>query len=316
MATYDAAYLNTQKTTGSGTKPLFEPVINRFVLENAKEKLVFNQFGQKVTVPKGKTKTIAWDKCEPLPVSTEALTEGVTPEGTELKMSRITTEPTQHGRYVATSDEFDFYKYDPSPEVLRLAKKLSDNAAQTFDLLTQKKLAAGTNVQYAGGRSSLSAVTAADKFSVAEVRKAVRTLKKNKAERFGDSYICIIDADMAYDLMSDEKWENVKIRDPKDLYAGEIGELYGVRFVCSTQDLSESEAASGGVSVHCAYFLGENAYGSTSEKGNIETFWENKGSGGTADPLHQRSTAGWKGHHAARILTEGWMVRCLCAVSA
>lgn len=325
MAEYNPTHLNMQTTSTAGTKPLFEPVVNRYVIENAKEKLVFNQFGQRVKIPRGKTKTISWDKCEPLPVSTQTLTEGVTPEGTALEVTRISAEPGQYGRYVTTTDEFDFYKHDPSPEVLRLAEKLSNNAAETFDRLTMLTLAAATNIQYAGGKTSYTALTASDVFSVAEIRKAVRTLQTNKGEHIDDSFVCIVDPALAYDLQGDSAWTDVKNYDPKDLYAGEIGKLYGVRFVMTTQDLSlvVSSAGSDGETVatvkpdiHCAYFIAKNAYGSTSEKGNVETIWKNKGSGGTADPLEQRSTAGWKGHHLAKILTEAWIVKAVCKVSA
>ncbi len=310
---YNPTHMNINTTTTESTAPLFQPALNRYVIINAKEKLVFNQFGQRVKIPKGKGKAIVWDKCEPLPVTTTALTEGVTPEGTELTVTRITAEPQQYGRYIATTDEFDFYKMDPSPEVLKIAKKLADNSAETFDVLTLAVLKAGTNVQYAGGKTSISQLTSDDVFSIKEVRKAVRTLSKNKGETIEGSYVCVVDADLAYNLQGDPAWVDVKNYNPDDLYAGEIGKLYGVRFVMTTQDLSV-EGGSSDVSVHCAYFFARDAYGSTSEKGNIETIWKNKGSGGTADPLEQRSTAGWKGHHVAKILTEGWMVRCLCAV--
>lgn len=311
---YNPTHMNMHTTTTESTAPLFQPALNRYVLGNAKEKLVFNQLGQQVKIPKGKGKSIVWDKCEPLPVSTTALTEGVTPEGTELTVTRITAEPRQYGRYIATTDEFDFYKADPTPEVLKIAKKLSDNSAETFDVLTLAVLKAGTNVQYAGGKTSVSQITKDDVFSIKEVRKAVRTLAKNKGEALeGGTYVCVVDADLAYNLQGDQAWVDVKNYDPKDMYSGEIGKLYGVRFVMTTQDLSV-DGASDGVDAHCAYFFAKDAYGSTSEKGNIETIWKNKGSGGTADPLEQRSTAGWKGHHVAKILTEGWMVRCICAV--
>lgn len=315
MAEYNPTHLNMQMTTTEKVSPLFMPAINRLVLDNAKEKLVFNQFGQRVKIPKGKGKSIVWDKCEPLPTDNiEALVEGVTPEGTALEVSRIQATPEQYGRYVATTDEFDFYKIDPSPGVLKIAKKLSDNAAETFDKLTYAVLKSGTNVQYAGGKTSISAITADDVFSVKEIRKAVRTLAKNKGETLeGGAYVCVVDADLAYNLQGDQAWIDVKNYDPADMYAGEIGKLFGVRFVMTTQDLEEG-TGSGGVPVHCAYFFAKNAYGSTDTKGNVETIWKNKGSGGTADPLEQRSTAGWKGHHVARILTEEWMVRCLCAV--
>jgi len=40
-----------------------------------------------------------------------------------------------------------------------------------------------------------------------------------------------------------------------------------------------------------------------------------KGSAGTADPLNQRSTVGWKAAHAAAILYEERLVRVECGSS-
>lgn len=314
MAEYNPTHLNTQLTTTSGVAPLFAPTVNRYVINNAKENLVFSQFGQQVKVPKGKTKTIHFDKCAPLAISTTALTEGVTPEGDSLSVTRITVTPQQYGKYITTSDQFEFFKQDPAPGVLRIADKLSDNSGETMDKLTKAALDEGTNEQYAGGKATKDGITSTDKLTVDELRKAVRTLQRNKAERIDGSYICIIDADMQYDIQDDPKWEKVKEYDPKDLYAGEIGRLYGVRFVVSTQDLTAGETTDD-TTLHCAYIFGKNAYGCTSPKDNIETIWHDKGSGGTADPLDQRSTAGWKGYHAAKVLVDEWLVKIYCAVS-
>lgn len=40
-----------------------------------------------------------------------------------------------------------------------------------------------------------------------------------------------------------------------------------------------------------------------------------RGSSGTADPLDQRSSVGWKGVHAAAILYNEYMVRVECGSS-
>ena len=42
---------------------------------------------------------------------------------------------------------------------------------------------------------------------------------------------------------------------------------------------------------------------------------EARGSSGTADPLDQRSSVGWKGVHAAAILYDEYMVRVECGSS-
>lgn len=223
--------LNLQKTTGAGTAPLFQGVLNRHILKRAEAKLVHDQFGQKVKVPKGKAKTIAWDRLSPLPKATKPLSEGITPKGSNINITRITAEPLQYGNYVSYTDQFDFFKHDPSPEALKMNELLARNAAETLDDITKDILAAGTNVLYAGGKTSRAAL--ADGLTVTDIRKVVNQLKRNKAVPFEDGYyVAIVHPDVTYDIQSDEAWKKPhEYVDTKEIYQGEIGELYGVRFV-------------------------------------------------------------------------------------
>ncbi len=230
-----ATQYNANKTTSEGVAPLFQPVLNRYLIRVAKPNLVFAQFGQKTKVPRGRTKTVAWDKYTPLPLAKTPLTEGVVPTGASLTVTRATGTPSQYGNYVSTTDEFDFYKHDPSPEVLKIGEMLGDNMAETFDSLTCDVVAAGTNVQYANGKTARYALTSSDKITLAEIKKAVRTLKNNKARQFNKRFICIVDPATAYDIQNDTDWKNVKYRDPKDMYEGEIGDIFGVRFIETTE---------------------------------------------------------------------------------
>ena len=223
--------LNLQKTTSSGVQPLFQEVLNRHILMRAESKLIHDQFGQKVKIPKGKTKTISWDRLSPLPKAMTPLTEGVTPKGSNINITRITAQPTQYGNYVSYTDQFDFFKHDPSPEVLKMNELLARNAAETLDELTKEVLASGTNVLYANAKTSRTAL--ADGLSVADIRRAVNFLKRNKAVPFDDGYyVAIVHPDVTYDIQSDNNWKKPhEYADTKEIYKGEIGELYGVRFV-------------------------------------------------------------------------------------
>ena len=386
--------LNMNKTTSPGVQPLYQPVLNRHILNVAKADLIHSQFGQKVTIPKGKGKVVAWDKLSPLPKATTPLTEGITPEGVALNVSRVTGVPLQFGSYVSTTDEFEFFTHDPTPEVLRINELLGDNAGETLDYLTARILSTGTNVQYAGGKTARASLTASDVLTVAEIKKAVRTLKGNKAKRLkGNRYVAIIHTDIAHDLMNDDDWKFPhQYVDTKQIYEGEIGELYGVKFVESAdaivfhgdpiagydelsvvkvdgkdiyiaETLTEEQAneitsggtkrkiivndfiytvssatagrngeakltcsaavdesvavdmkiyagegAASGKPVYSTLIIGDNAYGVTDPK-DIQTIMKPLGSGGTADPLDQRSTMGWKAHHLAKILSNEYMVR-------
>jgi N4-gp56 family major capsid protein len=390
--------LNFNSTSSKGAAPLFQEALNRHIVTRSKPKLVHHQFGQLTKIPKGRTKTITWDKMNPLPKAKTPLTEGVTPKGTAINISRITAAPMQYGAYISTTDEFDFYRNDPSPEILRLNEILADNAGETQDSLTADILSAGTNVQYAGGKSARSELTSECVMTVEEIRKAVRTLKNNKANPIDRDFVAIVDPDVAFDLMSDSAWENVKTySDPKDMYSGEIGRLYGVRFVETTEakvfrgnelaaDKSElivlktdgkkiyvsdtvttaeataladrkiavngftytvssaaagengeayltcsenvsasvtpgmrlypGEGAASGLPVHATLVIGRDAYGVTDPKSNLETIVKELGSAGSADPLNQRGTMGWKCHHLAKILVDEYMVRIESAATS
>lgn len=73
------------------------------------------------------------------------------------------------------------------------------------------------------------------------------------------------------------------------------------------------EGGAGGDAVFGNLIFGKNAYGVTEiEGGGAETIIKPKGSAGTADPLNQRSTVGWKAIKTAEILVDFYMMRVEC----
>ena len=86
-----------------------------------------------------------------------------------------------------------------------------------------------------------------------------------------------------------------------------------MRFVESTEAKIFKE---GNVSVYSTLVLGANAYGVTElEGGGLRSIIKQLGSGGTADPLNQRATAGWKAIKTAERLVENYMIRIESASS-
>lgn len=70
------------------------------------------------------------------------------------------------------------------------------------------------------------------------------------------------------------------------------------------------EGGQDGVSVYSTLVLGANAYGVTElENGGLEHIIKQLGSAGTADPLNQRASAGWKATKTAERLVESYMIR-------
>ena len=69
-------------------------------------------------------------------------------------------------------------------------------------------------------------------------------------------------------------------------------------------------AGASGRDVYSTLIIGADAYGVTEiTGGGLQHIVKQLGSAGTADPLNQRATAGWKATKVAERLVEAYMVR-------
>lgn len=204
------------------------------LIRNAEPLLVHDKFGQKRSIPKNGGKTIEFRRLNPFPKASKPLTEGVTPDGKKLDWSKQTATVNQYGDYVTVSDMLDLTAVDNN--ILEAAVILGDQAGRTLDTVTREVINAGTNVQYGEGKvSARHLLTADDCMNVSAVKKAVSTLKKGMAKKINGDYIAIIHPNVAYDLMNDEEWKSVQQYNPDDWYEGEIGKIFGCRFIESSE---------------------------------------------------------------------------------
>ena len=114
-----------------------------------------------------------------------------------------------------------------------------------------------------------------------------------------------------FDLTNDEEWRKPhEYVDTANIYENEIGELYGVRFVQSSRAKKFEGAGANGADVYSTLIMGADAYGTTEVTGGgLQHIVKQLGSAGTADPLNQRATVGWKAMKTAERLVEAFMVR-------
>ena len=289
--------------------PQMKTFYDKVLIKNALPNMVHDQFGQRKPIPQHNGKTIEFRRLNPFAKTTTPLTEGVTPDGQNLEWGTVTATVKQYGDYVTTSDVLDMTSVDYN--IAEAARVLGDQAGLSLDSIVKEVLNAGTNVQYSdGSKTSRAAITADDIMTVQAVKRAATTLKRMNAKKIDGDYVAIIHPDVAYDLMNDTAWEALNTYNPKNVFAGEIGRLYGVRFVESSDAKIFEKAGASSIDVYSTLFLGADAYGTTEiEGGGLEMIIKPKGSAGTADPLNQRSSMGWKATKAACILTEAFMVR-------
>ena len=301
--------VTTAATEGNNLSVEMKTFYSDYLIDNAKALLVHDQFGQKHPIPKNGGKTIEFRKYSPFAKALTPITEGVTPDGHKLNVTNLTATVAQYGDYVELSDVLLLTAIDNN--LVEATKLCGNQAGETLDTVTREVLVGGTNVQYSGGVSDRSALGADNKLTVDDCFKAARFLKTQKAKKIDGYYVAIIHPDVAYDLMRSEDWVNaVQYAGSSQLFEGEIGRVAGIRFVETTEAKIFEKAGSGSKDVYATLVLGENAYGVTEiEGGGLQHIVKQLGSAGTADPLNQRATVGWKAIKTAERLVEGYMIR-------
>ena len=298
--------------------PEMKTFYDKNLIRLAEPNLVHDQFGQKRPIPGGNGKTIEFRKFNALPAvpASMQLVEGITPDGQNYGVTAITATVVQYGGYITISDMLNLTAYDN--QMQEVMKLIATQAGQVSDKVTRDILAAGTNVMYAdsanAGHDERSDLTSADVLTIEDIKKAVRLLKRVNAQPINGSYVAIVHPDVAYDLMQDSEWIDAnQYAGSGAIFNGEIGKMYGVRFVETTMAKIWKPST---LPIYGTLVLAENAFGVTMiNNGGIETIVKQLGSGGTADPLNQRATVGFKLSKTACILEQSYMVRIESAAS-
>ena len=297
-----------QTTLLSGLSAENKTFYDMTLLDEAQAALVHDQFAQKRPIPMNGGKTIEFRKFASLPKATTPLTEGVTPDGKSLNVTAITATVAQYGDYITQSDVLELTSIDNT--IVEATKILGRQAGLTLDTVTRNVLQSGTNVTYCpkSNGDEVTSRTGLDttcQLTVKVVQQVVAKLKGQNAPTINGKYVAIIHPYVAYSLMRDPEWIDAhKYAQPDNLFTGEIGEIAGVRFVETT----EAKVYDGGV--FGTLIMGANAYGVTEiTGGGLQTIIKQKGSAGTADPLDQRSSIGWKAIKTAELLIPNYLVR-------
>ena len=227
---------------GSGLSDDMKTYYADYLIDNAEAALVHDRFAQKHKIPAGSGKSVSFRKYDPLPKLTQPIAEGVTPTGQTINMGIVSATVAQYGGYVELSDLLLMTAIDNN--LCMATKLLGSQAGRTLDTISREVLVGGTNVQYGEGQISSRGQVVGGRenpeencyITVEAIRRAVRFLKNQNAEKIDGAYIAIIHPNIAYDLMNDPNWRYPhQYADPSAIFEGEIGKLEGVRFIECTE---------------------------------------------------------------------------------
>lgn len=301
---------------------------DRSLLKAARPLLVHLRWAQVRDLPRNQSGAIRFRRYDLLTAATTALSEGITPSGSQLSITNVDATVAQYGDFVTLTDYLQFTTLDPI--LTETADLLGQQAGNTLDQIARDVMVAGSTIQYASTSTTTDTVSSSMKLTRQEVREAVRTLQGNDARKItrmmnatdgfntspiNAAFIGIISHSTLYDLKNETGWIPVEeYANPKDAMEGEVGALDDVRFVMTTNAATTTGSLT---TVHLTLILGAEYYGISRISGEaMKNIVKPLGSAGTADPLDQRATSGWKATFVAKRLNENFAVRIEHAVSA
>jgi len=304
---------------------------DRALLARARPANIHGLFAQVKKIPKKHSSTIKFRRYASLAVATTALTEGTPPAGKQLSKTDLTATILQYGDYTKITDVVQLTVED---DVLNETSiLLGEQAGETIDVLTRDVLAAGTNVIYSNGTARNQVNT---DLTAADLKMVIRALKRQNTKfltkginantgvgttpiRAG--FVMFVHPDTTAVLEGIAGFKPVSEYPKPDVaLEHEVGSFKELRFIESTNAkvFADAGATAGTMisttgtvaDVYASVAVGLHAYGTVRlDNKTIEMIIKALGSAGTADPLDQLASMGWKAWHVAKILNDAFMIR-------
>ena len=324
------ATTNTGSITQASQNYLSVPFLSR-----AYPRFVHPLFGQVRDIPMNNTTDIRFRKYGSLSAATTALSEGVTPDSSQISSTDITATALQYGAWVELTDWLKMTTQDQKLGYLtEISEVLGDQMGDTIDQLTATVLSAGSTKQYAQGVAGRTSVAAGMYLTRDEIIKATTTLLGNNAKYMREaikasdgfntspimeSFIGIIHPNTYRTLRDEPGWVPVsEYGDPNDrISPAEVGSLEDVRFLVTTNATVFAAGGAGSIDVYSTIIFGQEWYGVTRIAGHeveIITKVAEGNNDNTSDPLNQRNTMGWKISFVPKILQQNFGMRVEHAV--
>lgn len=296
---------------------------DRVFLDRAKIELRHDFGAQVRNVPMNSGKTVYFTRFTPLAVVTTALSEAANPTAVDMTAATVSATLADYGNYTTVGS---LYSMTSIEEGLKEHVSVhGQNAGESIDQLIRTELVSGaTNVLSstssggaAGSSTAISTIHTSDSLTGLEIRRAVRTLKNNKAQKFESGlFRGIIGPYTAMDLMGNSEWLDAHRYTTSDaIERGVVGKLHGVEFVETnnqhyTLTGGFSTSATNVANVYSNFIFGKNSYG-VINLGSItapKVYVKNPGANSTDNPLDQFSTVGWKMPFAVKTLNSNWLI--------
>ena len=308
------------------------------LLKRHHEEMILEKFGQTFPLPTKSSIVAKFRRYEALPLATTALVEGVTPAGSKPTITDVTATLAEYGDFIPYSGFMLDTHEDPI--LKEYASLCVQQAAETVETIRYNVVKGGTNLGYANGtgRTDVNTVItlAAQRTATSALlrqrgkylKEIVSSNSNFRTEPIEASFVALVHSDVTNDIRNMPGFIPTKQYGTASQWANEIGSVEDVRYVRSTLfvPFADGGGAKGlmrsttgtSADVYPVLYLSQDAYGIVPLKGanSMALIAHNPGSSGTADPLNQRGTLGWKMAQTSVILNDLWIYRLEVAVTA
>ena len=294
-------------TTTNEVDPAVNISYQRTLLQPPTPKYIHNKFAQKFSIARKSGNTIKMRRYSRYDAATTPLTEGITPNGHRQSKVDLLATVSQYGDFATITDVVDLTVQDPNITIE--VTRQNDQMLNTIDILTRNTLAASASLTRCANGAPV--VTYLNKTDIDAVRT---TLRGNNADYMTrlvkagtgqgtspirPSYWAMADVDLENDLEGVAGFKSMaNYAAQQGVDEAEWGSTGNVRWLTTTQGWVVA-------TFYRCPIVAQRAYGSVDiNGGNAQAIIKGFGSAGTADPLNQRATVGWKMWQVARILND------------
>lgn len=300
--------VNTTSTLSPEVKTYYDKVF----LARAEYELILKEGGQIRTHPANEGRTVNFTRYEPLTIITDPLAEGANPTACAITACTVSMTLSEYGLTVNTSRMLSLVSIDGNmKEKIEL---VGQNMGETLNRLVRTQLQSGGTAYYPNGHN-ITNFASSDVLDACNIRMIVRTLELNKAMKYPDGmFIGKTEPYSKYKLLGDSTWINAKTySDVKDLYSGEMGELYQVRWLLNKDLASGTEAtstAASSVTRFYTYVHGADSFGVYDLEKDQPKLYILPNVVDSNSPAGRISIISWAGSYATKVLNSDWVLAC------
>jgi len=312
MAVVGSGFLGTgvadiTTTLAQEVKTYYEKVF----LARAEYEFVLKEGGQIRTHPAQEGRTVNFTRYTPLTIVTTPIGELSNPVVCNITACTVAMTLSEYGMTHLHSRLLNLISIDQGMK--EKIEVVGQNMGETLNRLVRAELANGT--AYYGNDHAIDTLASGDNLDACNIRMITQKLELAKARPYKDGmFIAKTDPVSKYNLLADNAWLNAKqYSDVSDLYKGEMGELYQVRWLLNKDLSSGIEAASLAASAIIRYYTyihGADSFGVYDlEKDKPKLYIQ-------PQPIDSNSPAGrasiitWAGSFATKILNPDWVLSC------